>query len=102
VATTGPRTEAHRAPRGRRIPLRPARPRREPLADRVVEEAVIAAAFESLSEDHRQVLVHAIWLDEPVARIAEALGVAPGTVKSRVHYALKALRRALDEMGYRS
>ena len=72
------------------------------LANRVVEDAVVAVASESLSEDHRQVLLHAIWLDEPVARIAESIGVPPGTVKSRVHYALKALRLALEEMGYLS
>lgn len=72
------------------------------LANRVVEDAVVAVAFESLSEDHRQVLLHAIWLDEPVAQIAESIGVPPGTVKSRVHYALKALRLALEEMGYLS
>ena len=47
-------------------------------------------------------LLHAIWLDEPVAQIAESIGVPPGTVKSRVHYALKALRLALEEMGYLS
>lgn len=72
------------------------------LAERVVEQAMVAVALESLSEDHRQVLVHSVWLDQPVARIAEDLGVPPGTVKSRVHYALKALRLALEEMGYLS
>ena len=72
------------------------------LASRVVEEAIVAVAFESLSPDHRQVLFHAIWLDEPVARIAESIGVVPGTVKSRTYYALKALRLALEEMGYLS
>jgi hypothetical protein len=33
------------------------------------------------------------------AQIAADLGIADGTVKSRLHYALRALRRALREMG---
>jgi len=70
------------------------------VAERVVEEALVAVALECLSEEHRQVLFHAIWLDQPVACIAEDLGIPPGTVKSRVHYGLKALRLVLEEMGY--
>jgi RNA polymerase sigma-70 factor, ECF subfamily len=34
-----------------------------------------------------------------VAEAAAALGIPPGTVKSRTHYALRALRTAIDEMG---
>lgn len=40
--------------------------------------------------------------DKPVARLAESIGVAPGTVKSRIYYALRALRLALEEMEYLS
>ena len=36
--------------------------------------------------------------DMPVAQAAETLGVPPGTVKSRVHYAAKDLAKALSEM----
>lgn len=36
--------------------------------------------------------------DMPVAQAAEALGVPPGTVKSRVHYAARDLAKALSEM----
>ena len=35
----------------------------------------------------------------PVAEAARHLGVPEGTVKSRTHYALRALRLALEEMG---
>ena len=34
-----------------------------------------------------------------VAQAAVRLGIAPGTVKSRSHYALRAMRLAIDEMG---
>jgi RNA polymerase sigma-70 factor (ECF subfamily) len=34
-----------------------------------------------------------------VAEAAHRLGVPEGTVKSRAHYALRALRLALDELG---
>jgi RNA polymerase sigma-70 factor (ECF subfamily) len=34
-----------------------------------------------------------------VAEAAHALGIAPGTVKSRTYYALRALRLAIEELG---
>jgi RNA polymerase sigma-70 factor (ECF subfamily) len=34
-----------------------------------------------------------------VADAADRLGIPPGTVKSRTHYALRALRLALEERG---
>src|SRR6266545_4136971 len=36
----------------------------------------------------------------PYAEVAAELGVPEGTVKSRVYYALRALRLALEEMGW--
>jgi len=34
-----------------------------------------------------------------VAQAAHALAIAPGTVKSRTYYALRALRLAIEELG---
>jgi RNA polymerase sigma-70 factor, ECF subfamily len=66
-----------------------------PVADR----AVVVAALETLSREHRDVVLECYFRGKSVAQAAETLGVPPGTVKSRAHYALKALRLALEEMG---
>jgi RNA polymerase sigma-70 factor (ECF subfamily) len=52
-----------------------------------------------LSTEHRQVLLECYLHGTSVADAAETLGVPPGTIKARTHYALHALRRAIDEMG---
>jgi len=36
----------------------------------------------------------------PYAEVAQDLGVPPGTVKSRVFYGLRAMKLALEEMGW--
>ena len=44
-------------------------------------------------------LLECYYRGQPVAEAADRLGVPEGTVKSRTHYALRALRLALEEMG---
>jgi RNA polymerase sigma-70 factor (ECF subfamily) len=68
-------------------------------ADRAVEAWTIAEALERLSASHREVLVECFYKGRSVAEAAAALGVPAGTVKSRTHYAVRALRLVLDEMG---
>jgi RNA polymerase sigma-70 factor (ECF subfamily) len=36
------------------------------------------------------------YLDLPLEEVAETLGVPPGTVRSRLHHAMRGLRAALD------
>ena|SRR5690349_7288165 len=60
---------------------------------------VVAEALTRLSAEHRAVLVECYYRGLPVAVAAERLGIPAGTVKSRTHYALRALRLALEEMG---
>ena len=60
---------------------------------------VIADALRQLSEEHRQVLVECFYRGRTVAETARRLGIPEGTVKSRTHYALRALRLTLEEMG---
>ncbi len=54
-------------------------------------------AMEALTDDHREALE--LYYDRDVTQreIAERLGVPIGTVKTRTHYALRALRGALQE-----
>jgi len=52
--------------------------------------------FRRLSIDHRAVVVLHHYLDLPLAQVAETLGIPEGTVRSRLHYAMRGLRAALD------
>ena len=45
-------------------------------------------------------LVETYFRGRPYAEVAEDLGIPEGTVKSRVYYALKAVRLVLEEMGW--
>ncbi len=62
----------------------------------VIDRDQLERGFRRLSFDHRAVLVLHHYLDLPLAQIAEALGIAEGTVASRLHYAIQGLRAALD------
>jgi RNA polymerase sigma-70 factor, ECF subfamily len=52
-----------------------------------------------LTPAHREVLIETFYRGGSVAEASLALGVPPGTVKSRTFYALRALRAALVERG---
>jgi RNA polymerase sigma-70 factor (ECF subfamily) len=52
--------------------------------------------FSQLSIDHRTVVVLHHYLDLPLERVAEILGIPTGTVYSRLHYAMSGLRAAFD------
>ncbi len=56
------------------------------------------AALDELSVERRAVVVCRIYLDWSVDQTADALGVAPGTVKSRLARALAELREAIDPL----
>jgi RNA polymerase sigma-70 factor (ECF subfamily) len=80
-----------------------AEPEAEPAVE-PFEEALLAwqleEAMRRLGEQHRRVLVETYYRGRPYAEVAEELGVPEGTVKSRVYYGLRALRVALEEIGY--
>ena len=67
--------------------------------DAAVQSWLVADALRRLTPAHRQVLVECYYQGRTVPEAAERIGVPAGTVKSRLHYALRALRLALQEMG---
>jgi RNA polymerase sigma-70 factor (ECF subfamily) len=75
-------------------------PASEPIAadgfDSIVTRDQLESGFRRLSLDHRTVVVLRHYLDLPVERVAELLGIPIGTVNSRLHYAMRSLRAALD------
>jgi RNA polymerase sigma-70 factor (ECF subfamily) len=68
----------------------------EPPADRA-DAAPLWQAVRRLPEASRSVVYLRYFLDLSEAETAEALNIAPGTVKSRAHRALKKLRRIIEE-----
>ena len=52
--------------------------------------------FRRLSPEHRAILVLRHFQGLSMPEVADALGIAEGTAKSRLHYAMAALRAALD------
>jgi RNA polymerase sigma-70 factor (ECF subfamily) len=60
---------------------------------------LIADALDTLSPEHRAVIVECYYRGRSTSEAAQALGIPDGTVKSRAHYGLRALRLALQEMG---
>ncbi|HZN72589.1 MAG TPA: sigma-70 family RNA polymerase sigma factor [Micromonosporaceae bacterium] len=74
-------------------------PAAEDETDRAVEAWTVAEALARLTPAHREVLLECFYRGRSVAEAAVRLGVPPGTVKSRTHYALRSLRLALEELG---
>jgi RNA polymerase sigma-70 factor, ECF subfamily len=69
------------------------------IAQRTVDRDLVVAALRTLSDEHRDVILECYFRGSSVAQAALALGIPAGTVKSRTHYALRALRAAVDELG---
>lgn len=68
--------------------------------DEIVQSWMISDALSRLSLAHRQVLVECYYGGRTTAEAAERIGIPEGTVKSRLHYGLNALRLVLQEMGF--
>ncbi len=64
-----------------------------------LDRIVVVDALSALSPEHRAVIVETYYRGRTVADAARVLGIPPGTVKSRCHYALRALKLALAERG---
>jgi RNA polymerase sigma-70 factor (ECF subfamily) len=62
----------------------------------VVDRDQLERGFKRLSIDHRAVVVLHHYLDLPLDEVADVLGVPGGTVRSRLHHAMRGLRAALE------
>ncbi|MBQ0827505.1 sigma-70 family RNA polymerase sigma factor [Streptomyces tagetis] len=67
--------------------------------ERMLSSMVVHDALEELTPAHREVLHATFFADHTTQQAADALGVPQGTVKSRVYYALRSLRTALESRG---
>jgi RNA polymerase sigma-70 factor, ECF subfamily len=67
--------------------------------DRVLQLMTVTDALRALSQSHREILVETYFRGRTVPEAAEVLGLPLGTAKSRVYYALRALRTALQQRG---
>ena len=76
-----------------------------PTADHATDvdnRLVVDGLLSELSEEHRTAIICVHLRGLSVAEAAAELGVAPGTVKSRVHYGMHQLRKTLQGQGVRS
>jgi RNA polymerase sigma-70 factor (ECF subfamily) len=82
-----------RAARPREVEAPPAdRPGGADPAEEVTNALLVAEGLRALSADHREALVEVYLRGRSMAEAAQVLDVPAGTVKSRVHYALRSLR----------
>jgi RNA polymerase sigma-70 factor, ECF subfamily len=92
--------DADRAARSRPITVQ-AQPDEDAGTDsgleHVLDRQLVSAALEHLSPAHRIVLVETFYHGGTLATVARHLGIPHGTARSRLHYALDALRRQLRE-----
>jgi RNA polymerase sigma-70 factor (ECF subfamily) len=68
-------------------------------ADAAVDRMLLRDALAQLSPVHRAVIQRSYYQRWTTAQIAADLGIAEGTVKSRLYYAVRALRLILEECG---
>ena len=67
-------------------------------SEQVMDDQLVATALGRLTREHRDVLRECYFRRGSVPQAAHALEIPPGTVKSRIYYALSALRLALEEL----
>lgn len=67
--------------------------------DALLDAWLVSDALTELTEEHRVVIVHAYYRGQSTAQMSRDLQIPEGTVKSRLHYALRALRLVLQERG---
>ena len=64
------------------------------------EAELLRAMMAALPARHREVIRLSFYAGAGEAEIAAALGISPGTVKSRLHHALEKLRRMKEKVNH--
>jgi len=92
-------TDANRAARARpsSAPEPPAEIGTDSGLDEVLDRQLVSAALQHLSPAHQSVLLETFYRGGTMATVARELGIPHGTARSRLHYALDALRQHLQE-----
>ncbi len=65
--------------------------------EEILDRQLVSAALAHLSPAHQTVLVETFYRGGTMATVARELGIPHGTARSRLHYALDALRKQLEE-----
>jgi RNA polymerase sigma-70 factor, ECF subfamily len=69
----------------------------DPGLDQVLDRELVSGALQHLSPVHQAVLVQTFYQGGTLATVARELGIPHGTARSRLHYALHALRQQLQD-----
>jgi RNA polymerase sigma-70 factor (ECF subfamily) len=64
--------------------------------DLLILRSQLRDALSSIGPQQRDAVVQTVLRDRPYADVAAELGVAPGTLRTRVHYGLRRLRCVLE------
>ena len=91
--------DADRAARSRppTVQTEPEEGRDDTGLDQVLDRQLVTDALRQLSPAHRAVLVETFYGGRTLAKVARQLGIPDSTARSRLHYALQALRRQLED-----
>ena len=65
--------------------------------DQVLDRELLSAALQHLPPAQREVLIEAFFNGGSLVTVARELGIPHGTARSRMHYALQALRKQVRE-----
>ena len=65
--------------------------------EEILDRQLVSAALQHLSPAHQTVLLETFYRGGTLATVARELGIPHGTARSRLHYALGAMRKQLQE-----
>jgi RNA polymerase sigma-70 factor, ECF subfamily len=72
----------------------------DPAFESVMANWMLEEALRRIGPDHREAIVRTYVHDRPYPEVAAELGIPETTLRTRVFYGLRALRKVLDEMGW--